>query len=152
MRTEPKTDKEILEANLMPDGVYPFEVVAANDAVSKSGNEMIVLKLRIVDQQNVAHVLTDYLLASMAFKLKHFAYYHGMSEKYEADNLLAQDCFGVTGFVEITSDKEPKPKGDGTFYPLKSFVKDYVDNGGIKPKIVNQADPLPATFNDDVPW
>ncbi len=151
MRTEPKTDKEIMESNLMPDGIYPFEVVAANDAVSKSGNEMIVLKLRIIDNGNVARTLTDYLLASMAFKLKHFACYNGLSDRYDADDLQAHHCLHVNGMVEISSDKEPKPKGDGTFYPIKNFVKDYCENEANKSPqgAVENGEP---PFNDDVPW
>ena len=41
MRFTPKTEEQIHEENLFPEGEYDFQCIEANDAVSKSGNEMI---------------------------------------------------------------------------------------------------------------
>lgn len=147
MRTDPKTEQQIMEENLMPDGIYPFEVVEATDAVSKSGNEMIVLKLRIVDDQNIARTLKDYLLASMAFKLRHFCVQTGLMDKYDADDLKAMNCVGKKGMVEITSDKTPRFAPDGKQYPVKNSVKDYPKDAVV---------PAPASaspeYDDSIPF
>ena len=41
MRVTPKTEKEIYEADLLPDGWYPMTIFKAEEKVSKKGIEMI---------------------------------------------------------------------------------------------------------------
>lgn len=124
MRITPKTENEISQSNLLPEGVYHFEVTNASDKVSKSGNDMIELKLRIALQDGSQRVLTDYLLDAMSFKLRHFCVCAGLLEKYNAGQLLAYDCIGKTGMVHIIVQKG-KEKPDGGFYPDKNSVRDY---------------------------
>jgi hypothetical protein len=47
MRFEPKTEAELARAALIKPGEYDFEVVNATEEISKSGNEMIKLRLKI---------------------------------------------------------------------------------------------------------
>lgn len=152
MRTEPKSDAEIQAMMMMPEGVYPFVVVDAKERTSKNGNEMIELKLEVLDDQNRAHFIFDYLLASMAFKLKHFCESTGLTDKYDADDLRANDCLRKRGFVEIKADKAPRIV-DGREYPPKNSVKDYVSEQPEKQvAFPNAAPPLDPEFNQDIPF
>ena len=150
MRTEPKSDAEIQAMMVMPEGTYPFVVLESKERVSKNGNDMIELKLEVLDDQNRPHTIFDYLLASMAFKLKHFCEATGLSDKYDADDLTAADCLRKRGYVELKADKAPRIV-DGREYPPKNSVKDYIVEKPEKEVPFNSA-PAEAGMNDDIPW
>jgi hypothetical protein len=128
MRYTPKTAEQIeaeerqreLE-NLLPKGTYDFEVFRAEDKISKSGNEMIALGLKVFADDGKTPFVNDFLLERMAFKLLHFCEVTGLTEKYESGNLTASDCVGCSGRVQI--DIEPA-KGA---YAAKNSVRDYGD-------------------------
>lgn len=121
MKFQPKTEKEIAEENLLQKGIYDFEVLHAEDAVSKGGNEMIVLSLHVFDDQGRARSLKDYLLESIAHKLRHASDACQLLDKYEAGNLAAVDFISKTGKLKIgiKSDKTGQ-------YADKNMVADYV--------------------------
>lgn len=117
MRFTPKSDEELL--NLLPDGEYDFFVKHAEDTVSKKGNEMIKITIGILDNNNKEHTLFDYLLESLAFKVKHFAQAIGIEEKYNSGGYDAADCVNKSGRCYITKDEAK----DG--FQAKNSVKDY---------------------------
>jgi hypothetical protein len=139
MQFQPKTEKEIAEANLIPVGVYSFEVVAAEDKVSKANNEMIVLKLLVHDGKGGSRFIDDYLLESIAHKLRHAAVACGLESKYTAGKLAASDFQGKTGQVKVRIQKDK----DGQ-YPDKNVIGDYV-----VPKDGQAADP---EIDDSIPF
>lgn len=118
MQFAPKTDKELAEALLWPKGEYDFEVLEAVDAVSKSGNDMIKLKLCCFFGEKQKQV-TDYLLASMEHRLKHFCDAAGLAEVYAKGELSAELCKGRTGKVKLKVEEQPG-------YNPKMAVADYV--------------------------
>lgn len=131
MKFKPKTEKELAAEALIPDGVYPFDVIDAKDAVSKSsGNEMIAIKVRVYGPDGREPVINDYLLESYMRKIYNFAKVTNNLAKYYAGSLCAEDCLGKSGFVKIGTDKG-KAKLDaggretGDFYDPKNTVKDY---------------------------
>ena len=109
---------------LLTPGVYDFEVVSAEEKMSKAGNEMIALRLKVWDKDGKEHYIYDYLLEALAYKLKHFAECTGLLPAIESGSLSADDCEGKCGSVLIKIDK-----GDAT-YAEKNSVKDYV----VQPK------------------
>jgi len=127
MQFAPKTAQEIAkeakeraEKNLLPKGVYDFEVMTAEDAVSKrSGAEMIKLSLKVFASDGREQFVTDYLLASMEHKLYHFAHGTGLGALYDAGNFTAADCDGACGKVKIKIEKDET-------YGSKNVVQDYV--------------------------
>jgi hypothetical protein len=121
MQFQAKTEKQINEENLIPEGVYPFDVMNADNKTSKAGNEMIELELRIYCADGRERSLNDWLMPKMAFKLFHFCAYCGLSQQYDAGTLTAADCVGKSGFVKIgiQADKQGQ-------YPDRNSVKDYV--------------------------
>lgn len=142
---QPKSESEIREANLAPDGDYDFEVLSADDTVSKKGNPMISIKIGIYDGDRVRWHVYDYLLSLMEAKLRHFCDTTGLLARYEAGTLCGQDCVGRGGRCRIHIKA-----GDGK-YPAKNEVDDYV---------VRPAKPLAAAVppkpneppEDDVPF
>lgn len=148
MKFQPKSEQELQAMNLIDPGTYQFEVVTATDKISKKGNEMIEVQLKIWDINGHEHIVYDYLLESMAYKLKHFADVCGLGDKYLAGELGSLDCVGRGGKVElIIQDGQPKP--DGGLYPAKNAVKDYVlkGSGNTKPAVIDE-----PFVDDDLPF
>lgn len=145
MRFTPKTEKEIQEMNLISPGIYDFEVISASDKMSKTGNEMIELKIKIWDINNQERIIFDYLLEAMSFKLRHFAEATGLLQKYESGMLLAKDCLGKSGKVEIIIQKDKNGQ-----YGDKNAVKDYISLSET-----SHAEPIKkddSFLNDEIPF
>ena len=158
------TEDELIQSSLLPAGIYPFEVMMAADKISKTGNEMIELKLNVFGDNQEAHVF-DYLLEKMAFKLRHFAEATGLIGEYERGELQALSCLNKMGYCKLGIDK-----GNGSF-PPKNVVLDYVKaevagapatkNSLLEalspdtPKPTSQLAPAAAgdkPFDDDIPF
>lgn len=133
MQFKPKTEKEIIEENLIADGVYPFECIDAEAKKSKAGNDMIEISLRVFLPDGRERALTDWLLESPAYKLFHFCAYTGLSREYESGSLTAPDCVGRAGFVKVGTQKDKTGQ-----YPDRNSVRDYarqeIKQGGVTAK------------------
>jgi hypothetical protein len=119
MTFDPKTEKEVSEAACAPAGEYDFDVLNAEDTLSKSGNPMIKITIGLYIDGSVKNRVFDYLLPAMEAKLRHFCDTVGLLKQYEAGTLEAADCVGRSGRVKIGIE----PAGQ---YPAKNVVKDYV--------------------------
>jgi hypothetical protein len=151
MKFTPKTDEEIARENLWPAGEYSFEILEAADKTSKSGNEMIEMKVKVINDDGGFILVNDYLLESIAYKLKHAAEACGLLEQYSTGSLVSHDFIGKTGMLKLKIQKgKPKDDGSGDVYPDRNAIGDYV-----KPKSGNGsaghaiAAPAPAAFIDD---
>jgi hypothetical protein len=123
VKFEPKTDQEIeklAKANLLPPGIYDFEVYSAEDTTSQKGNEMTALKLRIDGESD--KIIPDWLVAidNMAFKLKHFAETTGLIAEYDAGEMTAEMMRGRVGKAKVGI----QPAKDG--YAAKNKIVDYI--------------------------
>lgn len=149
MKVTPRSEKEIQEMNLLPPGDYDFEVISASEEVSKKGNEMLVVKLRIfTDSGN--KIITDYLTDSVAYKVRHFAEAVGLLDSYETGYLNPDDLTARSGrcAINVQVDKHGQ-------YPDKNGIKDYVTQE-------SEAAPLPLAGaalsapvkleDDDIPF
>lgn len=155
MQFTPKTDKELQEMNLWPNGIYSFEVIEkvtlgsntfhTEDKTSKSGNEMIQLVLQVYNESGKFITVIDYLLESMAYKLKHSAQACGLEDDYNKGQLHASSYIGRTGFLELSIQKDKSGN-----YPDKNAVRDYV-----KPEDSAHLQPVKSAseeLNDEVPF
>ena len=117
----PKSEADLRQP--APAGTYDFEVLEADDDVSKSGNDMIKVVLGVFDPAtgNIKWRVFDYLLASMEAKLRHFCDSVGLLSKYENGTLQAGDCRGRSGKAKIIIEIDKEDK-----YPPKNVAKDYV--------------------------
>lgn len=145
MKLIPMSDEQLAVMNLVSDGQYQFEVTNAEDTQSKAGNDMIKLVLNVWDAEGKQHTIYDYLLESMPKKLKHFARHLGLIAKYESGELLAEDCIGKCGTLDLVIQEDKSGK-----YPPRNSVVNYVE----KKDFVNHGSPVTEgdLFDDDIPF
>lgn len=147
------TDEELND--LLPQGVYSFEVTKSTRKVSKSGNDMAELNISVWDSNGKVYYLRDWLVfSSVALnirKIKHFCDAVGLAEQYKKGE-LPEDLEKLSGKVKIGIEDE-QPKADGGFWPKKNVVMDYVKADGnvvaIKPSQPAKPD---DGFSDDIPF
>jgi hypothetical protein len=140
-----KTEKELQEELVIPEGEYNIEVLDANDKTSKAGNEMIELGLKVFKDDGSHILVTDYLMEKILYKLKHACECFGLQKEYKNESVVANDFIGKTGKAKIVIqvDKEGK-------YPDKNGVKDYVVKDGQKIEDYEaNGEPLES---DDIPF
>lgn len=152
MKFQPKTKKEIEEMNLLPEGEYPFEISQGLDKTSKikpdgsGGNEMIELLVRVYRENGTFLLVNDYLLESMAYKLRHAAEACELLTNYETGVLTASDFVGKTGRLKLRIQKDKAGQ-----FPDKNVISDY-----IVPKDGDVQAPLPKVlekpFEDEIPF
>lgn len=138
MRFQAKTEKEIQEEKLIPEGDYDFTVVRAEEAVSKKGNPMLKITLGVYMSNGTQRLVNDYLMEAVAYKLRHFCDSVGVLKDYEAGCVNAPDLEGRSGKVRLII-KEQKD------FPDKNEVKDYLIDA--TPTEAKQ----PASSDDDMP-
>lgn len=117
----PMSREDVLKGDIIEDGIYPFEVLEANDTVSSTGNEMIKLKLKVYMPDNSYRIVFDNLMNAMKFKMGQFCYMANIGDKYESGDFEASDCLNVSGECHIYSQKSDNPKFDG-----QPAVKEYI--------------------------
>lgn len=117
MQTEPKTEKEL--KNLIPKDQYSFEVLSAEDKYSQAGNEMISLTIGIYYNGKLGPRIFDFLMPSVAYKLRHFCDAVGLLAEYESGNLTADMCTDRSGKC-VVDIKKDDTWGD------KNIIKDYI--------------------------
>lgn len=143
MQFEPKSERQIQEERCVPEGVYDFEVIAAEDKRSSKGNDMIEVVLNIFKADGGSIQLTDYLIGTpkMAWKLRHFCDSVGILDVYESGQLNAYHCRGVAGQVRVVQEDDVK-------YGVQNKVRDYVcQEPGTERKVVQQVE-----VADDIPF
>jgi hypothetical protein len=121
MNFKPCSEKEIADRKLWAKAVYPFEILGAAEKVSQSGgNPMIELKVKVFGPDNSARVMTDYLVAKRAEKLRHAAATCGLLDKYERGSLTDSDFRAKRGKLKLGIEKGKNG------YPDRNVVVDYV--------------------------
>lgn len=126
MQFEPKTEEQLKSANILPEGVYDFEVLDAVEGVSKKGNPQIVTTLMVYGNDGMTRYVRDYLTQAFAHKLRHFCETAGLLDAYNNGLLTDDMCRGVSGKVAIKIEKQ-----EG--FAEKNAVKDYIvpDAGSV---------------------
>jgi hypothetical protein len=146
---QPKTEEQLKEESrkLLQEGDFDFEVLTAEDALSKGGAPMIKLKLGVFrnDASGGQQWVWDYLMNSAEWKLRHFCDTVGLLQKYQAGSLAAPDCVGRSGRARIVVQKGQNG------YQDSNKVKDYICRPA-KPIVppTTQAAQQPA--EDNVPF
>jgi hypothetical protein len=132
--------------NLLQPGEYDFMVKDAVSTISKSsGNPMMKLIIYVYDKNGREHTITDYLLESLMYKVRSFAYGVGLDAQYESGGFLPEHCINRTGRCEIIID-EPQP---GSKYNPKNVIKTYIKKPKDNDPIKHEIDP---DMNDSIPF
>lgn len=152
MRFTPQTDEQIAAEEAkrqpLPPGVYDCEVKEAEDAVSKAGNDMIALVLRVYAPDGSYRTVRDWLVSTMAGKVKRAAYAFGLDRAYDGGNLGAHDFEGRPGRVKVRIERDATGQ-----YPPKNVVADYPEiTASNPPPSASASARKPAMVDDDIPF
>jgi hypothetical protein len=120
MKFQAKSEAKLIEEKLLPVGEYPYEIYDAADKVSKAGNDMIELGLKVFRPDGRSEIISDYLLPTLPFKLIHAAQSCGLGGKYNTGVLTADDFIGKGGILKL----KIQDAKDG--WPARNVVADYV--------------------------
>lgn len=149
MRFTPLSNEELNMQSLLPDGMYNYQVVKSEDAVSRAGNEYIKATLKVWDNDGREHlVFTNFALIKL---LKHFCDVNGMENEYLSGNIPAEIFNGkCTGKALIGIEGE-KPNPNGGMYNAKNIVRDYIvsPHGSTLKPLPDVKNDFP---NDDLPF
>lgn len=147
MKVQPRTEKEIAEANLWAEGIYEFEVVTADDHISKAGNDMIKLSVRLHRDDGATTTVDDYLMDGdrTAYKVRHFAEAVGMLTQYERGNLDPREMTNRAGRCKVRIQKDKNGQ-----FPDKNGIADYVKRDTAP--IGGDPRPIPPIADDEIPF
>lgn len=151
MKFEPKTDEQIAEENLLPVGVYDFEIIKAQDKQSKAGNDMIELTLKVYSNDGGFKLVNDYLLESLPAKLKRASETCNLLDKYDLGELAAADFLDKSGRVKIGIQKGKEKEDKSGFYPDRNNVAEYIKPVQKTPSIADSSYP-DDSLNDTIPF
>lgn len=133
MRYNPKDEPE---DKLLEPGVYRAVVSAARETVSKNGNEMLELVLRIYDQNGDSVMVFDNLVNTpkALWKIRRFCDSAGL--KYDAGELTPHQVIDCNVGIKTEIDKQPG-------YAEKTKVIDYLPATGQPTKVGFPEDDIP---------
>lgn len=139
---------------LWPRGTYDCEIVEASDEISKNGNEMIKLRVKVFSQDGGdSRTVFDYLLEAIPYKVRHAAEAFGLVAEYDNGTLSGFDFQGRTGQCILFIQKDKTGQfGD------KNAVADYVPaKASAAPSAHRIAPPqmggsTGASLDDEIPF
>lgn len=111
---------------LLPNGTYPFTVLASDEVASKSaknpGKMMFEIKLNVHGPNGDHHIYSYFSDWFNEFQLRHFAATTGMLKQYESGELdgSGNKFLGKVGYVKIRTEAA---KGN---FSAKNVVDDYI--------------------------
>ena len=152
MQFQPKTQEEIREQvksrySILLPGVYDFEVLEANDRISKKGNPMLELLLNIAEYTPEGSLknywVRDYILSDNQPRLFELCEAINMLGDYERGVLDPVDLQGKCGRAEIIIRKDKEGQ-----YPDQNSVKKYIAKKFESQEPSKQAQSL----DDDIPF
>ena len=152
MKFTPKSDgqleQEAAARGPFKAGEYDFDVIEATDDVSKNGNDMIALKIKVYNDLGETRTVRDWLVSTdgMMYKIKHFADSTGLTKEYESGGFESFDCLNRSGKVKLRIEK-----GSGS-YPDKNTVADYVPASHERPKMQAPKPSSTADLDDEIPF
>ena len=140
-------------------GDYPFCVVGATERLSKAGNEMINLEMQfdVGGEKPMTCYESLVFTPKAVFKIKQFCDAVGLQDKWESENLEADDCIGAEGkarlakgekYMEIQWFCMPEGFTESPASNLSDADKKRLDKARAsvsKPK----PEPVMAAFDDD---
>lgn len=141
---------------LIPDGEYDFQVIKAEEGLSKKGAEMITLTLNVYLPNGSQRSVKDWLVGSDApmciRKIRHFAKSCNLMALYEQGAIDQYACEGACGKVKIGSQ-------ESAGYGVQNCVDDYVTESEPAPEPLPKGPTAAQTKaangvaeSDDVPF
>lgn len=124
------------------EGIYMVEVLRQEEKISKSGNEMIEIMVKVHGDDGKTEIIYDWLLS---YKLKSFCEAANLKEEYAKGEVPGSLVIGrmVPAFITIE-------KATGSFQTERNVIKYYVSEDKLPPKVARVVADEP--FNDEVPF
>lgn len=140
---KPMSDDEIAESGLLPEGVYDFEITAANEYVNEKGNDIFKLNINVFDSEGSPYGKMDWVTPAFIKKFKHCVDACGLIAKYDAGEINGGDFVGKTGKLKIKIGL-PRENKDGIEMRYNE-IEDYVKRaaGVVETKKVLDGDECP---------
>lgn len=151
----PLSDEELAKqrGQLLP-GSADFEILYAEESVSKQGNPMIKLQLKVWDSEGKQGLIFDYITNNAQWKIRQLLESVERIDLYGTGELAASQLEGRTGKATIYLQKDKSGK-----YEDSMKIKDYLSESSADPKAVELAESLGATLlpsqkpgDDDIPF
>jgi hypothetical protein len=149
----PLSEEELQTQALAPEGVYNYQVLKSEDAVSKAGNDYIKLTLKIWDDAGKQNLIFTNL--SLIKLLKHFCDVNHMQSEYTSGNVPASSCQNKSGGKVMIGIEGEKPNPNGGMYLSKNIVKDYITaphGSMLTPAAMKPLPDVKDEFNDMIPF
>lgn len=135
--------KQMREEALPAKGRYHFTVLHTREKTSGSGNDMFILKMRLDGQGKTFNFFSTIVLTpKMFWYFEHFCLATGMPDKIDSGNLMAQECDGKEGYLEM-DHRVNKETGE-----IEAYVKDFVKPENLEPE---EKQSEPDFVDDDIP-
>jgi hypothetical protein len=133
---------EMREQALPQKGRYHFSVLHTREKTSAAGNDMFIFKMRLTkDNKSFNFFVALVLMPKMFWQFEHFCQATGIPHKIDEGDLMAQECDGLEGFLEMDHRANPQT-GE-----IEAYVKDFVKPENLDPVDRNDA----HFFDDDIP-
>lgn len=149
MQYTPRTREEADESRLLEKGEGQFEIVKAEESVSKGGCPMIAVTLKVWDMKGKQGLINDWILLNEQWdwKLRHLADAIGVTDKYEDGLLKVEDLPGKSGVLNIAVKIDKSGK-----YGPQNSVKEYLVVKNLTPQNTVEK-PADTNFpDDDIPF
>jgi len=129
---------------LLKEGEGTFKILTADDnKPSKAGNPMVTIRLEIWDIDGKSTFVTDYLVSSLQFKIKHLYDAIGQPNLYKSGDIDPAFLVGKSGKCILKVEHQPG-------YDPQTKIKDYKKkevSDSAEPEVSDSSDP----FDDDIP-
>ena len=149
MKHKVMTEEEIAEAALLPEGVYDFTIVTAEEATSKAGKDMFKLKLNVFQPDGDARVIFDWVLPDFPKKYKHLHDACGLLDLYQSGETTTDDLVDKSGKLMLGIGK-PYTDNSG-IERINNSVVDYVKSENMVPNEPRKS-PVAAIEDDEIPF
>ncbi len=134
-----KTYDQINAESLIPAKTEcDVEIIEATDAVSSTGNDMIVLTLKAYHGEG-HKIIKDYILFKFEYKFRTACDSFGILDAYNSENVSAED-FGTRSGKAIIGIQAASDK-----YDAKNVISSYVPRPA-EPTKVDLDDEIPLDF------
>lgn len=143
MKVTPRTENEIVEQGLLPDGWYPFRIIEAEQKTSKAGNEMMVINVQAFRGAG-SRFIKDFLMDNefSARKLRNLANTCNILDKYEAGGFETHDLENKEGYARIGVEKSKDAK-----FPAQNRIWDYAKEAPADSKTPVAPKPAPGSMS-----
>ena len=145
MRYDPTPEDQLNQRTLLAEGEGTFEVLKAEDKISKAGNEMIELLLKVWDKDGKQSTIFDYLVSNQQWKILHFFKSTGSVKDYLEGDLDPQNLIGTGGKLKIAVKKDPQ-------YGDQNKVADYLEGGATAKQSTEEVHPSTSNDDDSIPF